>query len=370
MGGLGEREVILMENLQKFFKNKKVLITGHTGFKGSWLTEVLLSWGARVAGVALRPSTKPNLFEVLALKKRIRNYFIDVRDFEKIKRIFLLEKPEIVFHLAAQAIVRDSYDDPLYTFETNIMGTANVLQAAREAKTVRAVILATTDKVYSNKENNHRYRENDGLGGYCDPYSGSKAAAEMIISSYINSFFNPKERGRKHRTLLASVRSGNVIGGGDWGRERLIPDVVRAVFHGNRKVTIRNPESVRPWQYVLEPLRGYLILAKKLYEGKAVFSGAWNFGPTESGHLTVRKLIERTLKLLGRGSYVVKPDASSKVESHLLKLDNAKARKLLRWTPTLSINEALAWTMQWYSDFYQGEDIRKISKQQIKSFFN
>ena len=229
-----------MENLQKFFKDKRVLITGHTGFKGSWLTQVLLNWGATISGVALKPNTKPSLFQTLGLEKKISNNFCDIRDFKKISEIVKKEKPEIVFHLAAQPLVRDSYDDPLYTFETNIMGTANILQAIKETNTARAAVIITTDKVYENKESGLPFKENDKLGGY-DPYSASKAAAEIVISSYIKSFFNLTNYNKKHKTLIASARAGNVLGGGDWQKDRLIPDIVRAVFEKKEKIIFLSP---------------------------------------------------------------------------------------------------------------------------------
>ena len=222
-----------MINLQKFYKGKRVLITGHTGFKGSWLAQTLLSWGADVSGLALRPHTEPNLFDVLEIKNRIRNHFVDVRDFKKVRAVFAKEKPEIVFHLAAQPIVRDSYNEPLCTIETNTIGTANILECLRLSSSVKAGVIITTDKVYENKETTRPYKEDDRLGGH-DPYSASKGAAELIISSYIRSFFNPDSYGTKHKTLIASARAGNIIGGGDWSKDRIIPDLVRAVFVQNK----------------------------------------------------------------------------------------------------------------------------------------
>ena len=357
-----------MNDLKKFFRNKKVLITGHTGFKGGWLTQILLNWGANVVGVALKPPTIPNLFSALGIKKRVKNYFADIRDFKKIKTIFTKEKPEIVFHLAAQPIVRDSYDDPLYTFETNVIGTANILQATKETNKIRAAVMITTDKVYKNKESRHLYREDDNLGGH-DPYSGSKAAAEIVIDSYIKSFFNPKDYNKKHKTLMASARAGNIIGGGDWGKDRLIPDIIRAVFHHDEKIIIRNPNAIRPWQYVLEPLYGYILLAKKLYEGKKKFSGAWNFGPGKKNEITVRELVKKAFKILKRGSYAIQNDFA-KHEAQFLRLDISKAKNILKCPPALNIDEALNLTLDWYRCFYNKENITKISDQQIKIFFN
>ncbi|MBA4320072.1 MAG: CDP-glucose 4,6-dehydratase [Flavobacterium sp.] len=356
-----------MNNLQEFFKNKKILITGHTGFKGSWLGQILLNWRANVTGIALKPSVSPNLFNLLNIKKKINNYFADIRNFKKIKEIIFKEKPEIVFHLAAQPLVRDSYDDPLYTFETNIIGTANVLQAIKEVGGVKSAVIITTDKVYEEKEKDYCYRENDKLKGY-DPYSASKAGAEMVIDSYIKSFFNPKNYQKKHNTLVVSVRSGNVIGGGDWQRDRLMPDIIKAIFE-KRKLIMRNPESIRPWQYVLEPLYGYLILAKKLYEGEKEICGAWNFGPEEKNYLTVKKLVKKTLKMLKRRSYIIKRD-TTKHEADFLKLDISKAKKILGWRPIFDLDQTLKLTLDWYKSFYNKENVIGITNQQIKLFFN
>ena len=354
-----------MNNLQKFFKNKKILITGHTGFKGSWLTQILLNWEAKISGVALKPNTKPSLFETLELEEKIRNNFCDIRNFKKISEIIKREKPEIIFHLAAQALVRDSYDDPLYTFETNIMGTSNILQAIKKTDTVRAAVIITTDKVYENKESGLPFKENDKLGGH-DPYSASKAAAEIVIGSYIKSFFNPVDYNKEHRTLIASARAGNVIGGGDWSNDRLVPDLIKGVFK-NEKVIIRNPDAIRPWQYVLEPLYGYLLLAKKLYEGKTEFSGTWNFGPHNKNHLTVEELVKRALELLNRGSYKLRKDCG-KHEARLLKLDSNKAKKLLGWQPRLNMETILEFTFNWYKAFYEKKNIIDLTNQQINSF--
>lgn len=357
-----------MENLQEFFKNKKVLITGHSGFKGSWLSRILLNWGSDISGIALKPDTTPNLFDILRIKKDIENYFCDIRNFKKIRKIFLKEKPEIVFHLAAQPLVRASYDDPLYTFETNILGTANVLQAVEEISGVKAVVLITTDKVYRNKEDGVFYKENDKLGGY-DPYSSSKAGAEIIIDSYIKSFFNSKDYGKRHKTLIASARSGNVIGGGDWQKDRIVPDIIRAVFEKKEKLIIRNPKSIRPWQYVLEDLEGYLLLAKNLCQGKKEFSGAWNFGPDKKENcLTVKELVEKSFKILNKDSYLVKKDLN-KHEAKIVVLDIDKAKKKLNWKPRVDIDKTLQATFEWYQNFYEKKDCIKFTDKQIKLFF-
>jgi len=355
-----------MENLQNFFKNKKILITGHTGFKGSWLTKILLNWDAKIIGIALRPNTAPNLFVLLGIKKNIKNYFVDIRNFKKVNEIILKEKPEIVFHLAAQPLVRDSYDEPLYTFETNVIGTANVLEAIRKTKKVRAAVMVTTDKVYEDKGNRY-YKEDDKLIGY-DPYSASKVGAEIVIDSYIKSFFNPKDYQKKYTTLVASTRSGNTLGGGDWQKDRLLPDIIKAIFEKKEKIIIRNPNSIRPWQYVLEPLYGYLLLAKGLYEGKKNLSGAWNFGPKENNYLTVKEVVKKIFKFLKKGTYTIKRDPT-KHEADFLKLDISKAKTILGWRPTFGLDETLKLTLDWYKSFYNNEDMIKITNQQIESFF-
>ncbi len=357
-----------MDNFQKFFKKKRVLITGHTGFKGSWLTQTLLNWGADITGIALKPSTNPSLFYLLDIKKKINNYFVDIRNFKKIKEIIFKERPEIVFHLAAQPLVRDSYDNPLYTFETNIIGTANVLQAIKEFRGVKSAIIITTDKVYEEKGRRCCYKESDKLGGY-DPYSSSKVGAEIVINSYLKSFFNPKDYKKLHKTLIASARSGNVIGGGDWQKDRILPDIIKAVFEKKEKLIIRNPGSIRPWQYVLEDLEGYLLLAKKLYDGKIELCGAWNFGSKEKNYLTVKELVKKILKMLKRGSYVIKRDPT-KHEADFLRLDIKKAKNILRWRPIFDLDETLKLTIDWYRSFYNKENIISITNKQTEDFFN
>lgn len=354
--------------MKAFYKNKKVLITGHTGFKGAWLTQILLNWGAEVTGISLDPNTEPNLFEILGLQSKIHNHFSDIRDIEAMRTIFNESKPEIVFHLAAQPIVRLSYDDPLGTFSTNVMGTANILEVCKEIHSIKSVVIITTDKVYENKEWHYAYRENDPLGGH-DPYSSSKAAADIVANSYIQSFFNPKDFGIKHNTLLAIARAGNVVGGGDWAEYRLIPDVIKAVYHTDTHVEIRNPESVRPWQHVLEPLSGYLMLAQELYNKKKELSGAWNFGPTSDSFVSVRVLAEGAKEILGKGEYIINPD-TTKHEANLLKLDINKAIALLGWKPVLSFKETLNLTFSWYKHYYEnGEDVVEYTNKQINSFF-
>lgn len=355
--------------MKDFYKGKKVLITGHTGFKGSWMAQTLLNFGARVVGVSLQTNFSPNIFDALGLQDKIENYYCDVRDYEALKGIFEKEKPEIIFHLAAQAIVRTSYDEPLKTISTNVMGTANVLEAIREVSNIKSAVIITTDKVYENKEWYYAYRETDPLGGY-DPYSSSKAAADIVTNSYIQSFFNPKDFGIKHNSLIAIARAGNVVGGGDWAEYRLIPDIIRSIYDKKENVKIRNPQAVRPWQHVMEPISGYLTLAQGLYEKKVELSGAWNFGPNNESFMSVTSLIDEAIKILGKGSYVVESD-NSKHEAHLLKLDINKANALLNWKPKLTFRDNLELTFAWYKNYYEKKvDDIEFTNSQINNFFN
>jgi len=353
--------------MKNFYRNKKVLITGHSGFKGSWLTQILLNFGADIAGVSLTPETEPNLFEILKLENKVKNYFSDIRDFEKIKKILKNEKPEIIFHLAAQPLVRDSYDDPLRTYSTNVMGTANILQATKEIENIRSVVAITTDKVYENKEWIYPYREIDSLGGY-DPYSASKAAADIVTDSYIKSFFNIKDFNKKHGTLVAAARAGNVIGGGDWAKDRLIADIIRAVYEKNEKIIIRNPKAIRPWQHTMEPLWGYMLLAKGLYKGRLDFVGAWNFGPNDESFVCVKDLVKNAIEILEKGKMNIKKD-NSKHEAGILKLDITKSKDILNWKPILNFKESMELTFEWYKNYYDNKnDPVKFTDNQIKYF--
>jgi CDP-glucose 4,6-dehydratase len=347
-----------------FFSGKKVLITGHTGFKGSWLSRMMIGFGADVSGYSLRPSTKPNLFSILNLRKKMRNHFHDIRDYRKVLKAMQEEKPEIVIHMAAQPLVRDSYNDPPYTYETNVIGTVNVLQAIKEVGGVKAAVMITTDKVYENKETPRPYAEDDELGGY-DPYSASKACCEIAIRSYIRSFFDP-ENGSK--TLIASARAGNVIGGGDWSRDRLVPDMVRSIVEKNEQVILRNPDAIRPWQHVLDPLNGYLMLAKGLHEGRKEFVGAWNFAPEESSCIPVEQLVKKAVSKIGKGSYRIEKDPS-KHEMKMLRLDASKAKAVLGWAPRMDIEKSLDWTFGWYGSYYSRKRMDALTGRQIDEFF-
>lgn len=352
------------ENLSKFFKNKKVLITGHTGFKGAWLTEILTLWGAKVTGIALPPHTSPNLYSILKLDKKIQSNFVDIRDFDAVNEVFLKEKPEIVFHLAAQAIVKVSYEDPLRTYAANILGTAHILQAIRNTPSIRSAVIITSDKAYENVEWVYPYRETDRLGGR-DPYSASKAAADIITQSFIKSFLNTKDS-----PLVAIARAGNVIGGGDWSSYRIVPDVIKAVYEQKAPVIVRNPNSIRPWQSVLEPLSGYLLLAQGLYEGDSSLVAPWNFGPNDENFVAVSELVERGIKILGKGSYKIKTDDKFH-ESGILKLDISKARSLLGWKPRLNVSDTLEDTFEWYKNYYEKKESPEVfTGRQIQEYFS
>ena len=359
---------MIQSKLRQYYGGKRVFVTGHTGFKGAWLTQVLLQFGAEVCGYSLKPNTDPNLFEVLGIKSSIKNIFGDIRDFKKLDKAIDDFKPEIIFHLAAQPIVRESYDDPRYTYDVNVMGTVNVLESMRQHN-IKTGVMITTDKVYKNFEKNIAYKEDDQLGGY-DPYSCSKSCADLVISSYIQSFFNPADHGSKHNTLVASARAGNVIGGGDWAKDRLVPDIMRAFLEKDESLVIRSPKAVRPWQHVFEPLSGYLLLGVKLDLGQTDKTGAWNFGPEEDDMQTVEKVLDIVIKKLGKGRVVVQED-KTKHEANLLKLDNTKAKVALGWKTQFDLKKAISETVDWYKEFYtKGSNIRKLSLEQINNYFN
>lgn len=356
-----------MKSLKSAYKGQRVLVTGHTGFKGAWLSEILIDIGAKVYGYSLNPNTDPNLYSVLNLHNRMKETIADIRDIHEFNQVVRTFKPNIIFHLAAQPLVRDSYDQPRYTYETNVVGTVNVLEVVRLNKVPAAVII-TTDKVYRNLEKDIAYKETDPLGGY-DPYSNSKACADLVVSSYIQSFFNPKDFNIKHNTLIASARSGNVIGGGDWARDRLIPDAIRAFLSDSVELIIRSPQAIRPWQHVLEPLDGYLRLGSVLLTKNKKCSGAWNFGPAESDMQNVKTVLALLIAQLNQGKYRIEPD-HNKHEAGNLKLDNAKARINLKWNPRFNLEDAIKATADWYREYYRGEkDMQKVTLGQINSFY-
>ncbi len=349
-----------------FWLGKKVLITGHTGFKGSWLSLWLQSIGAEVTGFALAPPTKPSLFEVAEVGKGVTSIIGDIRDLAHLRAAFAEHKPEIVIHMAAQPLVRYSYIEPVETYSTNVMGTVNLLEAVRSTSCVKAVVNVTTDKCYENREWTWGYRENEPMGGY-DPYSSSKGCAELVTAAYRNSYFNPSTFNDKHSTAIASARAGNVIGGGDWAEDRLIPDIMRAITEG-KPVHIRNQHAIRPWQHVLEPLSGYLLLAQKLYEEGAGYAEGWNFGPSDEDARPVQWIVERLTQSWGEGASWVLDGGEHPHEAHYLKLDCSKAKSLLGWHPRWHLDEALEKIVDWQKKYQRGEDMKAVTLEQIDSY--
>lgn len=346
----------------KFFNKKKIFITGHTGFKGSWLAYILYLNGAKVAGYSLKPKNKFDNFYLLGLHKKIKNHFADIRDKKNLNDKIKIFKPNIIFHLAAQPLVKESYISPEYTISTNVLGTLNILETLRKVKSVKSAVIITSDKCYKNYEKKSGYSEEDELGGE-DPYSASKAAAENIFYSYQRSFFkNNKKLG------LASVRAGNVIGGGDWSQDRIIPDLIKSIIKKD-KFIIRSPKSTRPWQHIFDLLNGYLILSKKIY-GNKKFNGSWNFGPNES-HITVIEVISRLIKILKIKKKIFIKNEKRIKETGLLSLKTHKSKKNLKWKPKLSFDQTLELIAEWYLCYINNKDnIENISKKQLNIFFN
>ena len=348
------------------YRGKKVLLTGHTGFKGTWLLAWLHRLGADVTGYALAPDADHRLYTDVAGDTMCKSIIADVRDRERIKKEIVALQPDFIFHLAAQPLVRLSYEQPVETFSANIIGTAHVLDALRDVKKKCTVVIVTTDKVYENQETGRYYTETDPLGGY-DPYSASKAACEIVVSSYRNSFFNPTSF-QQHNKAVASARAGNVIGGGDWARDRIVPDLVRA-FTKNQKALIRNPAAIRPWQHVLEPIAGYLLLGAMLDNDPVKFGTSWNFGPLPSDVLTVRELVECALKYWENGEVEFASSPVGPHEAGVLKLDISKAENILGWRPKYNAAEAIRLTIEWYKGVIANkEDAGKLIGQQIKEY--
>ena len=345
-----------------FWKNKRVLLTGHTGFKGSWLSLWLQELQANICGIALTPNTTPNLFELAHIAKHMESHIADIRDYATVKKMINDFKPEIIIHMAAQPLVRYSYDHPIETYQTNVMGTVHVLEAARTCDSVRSVVNVTTDKCYDNKEFKRGYHENDPMGGR-DPYSNSKGCAELVTASYRDSFYKKLNKG------LASARAGNVIGGGDWSQDRLIPDIIKCIVQ-NEPVIIRNPQAIRPWQHVLEPLSGYLTLAEKLYLEPNVYSSGWNFGPYLEDTLPVEGVVKKVFDYWGdtHSGWRIEQSANQPHEANFLKLDISKAINKLEWQPCLNLDTAIQWTVEWYQAWLQKSDMRDITLTQIKQF--
>jgi CDP-glucose 4,6-dehydratase len=350
---------------RSFWKNRRVILTGHTGFKGSWLSLWLDALGANVTGYALEPPTQPSLFEQAKVAGVVRSIFADVRDFPRLKAAVAESRPEVVIHMAAQSVVRRGYEDPIETYSSNVMGTVHVLEALRQLKHPCVVVNVTSDKCYANQEWLWGYRENEPMGGR-DPYSNSKGCAELVTTAYRESFFSPTAIER-HGVALASARAGNAIGGGDWTTDQLIPDLLRAFLRG-QPCPIRNPSAIRPWQFVLEPLRGYLVLAERLAEDPSRFASGWNFGPAEADVKPVSWIADELTRLWGnRASWSLDTGAHPR-EAYSLKLDTSKSRACLDWHPALQLNQALEWIVEWYRAFQAGADLRAITRTQIQRY--
>lgn len=358
----------MLEALKETYKGKKVFLTGHTGFKGSWLLKIFSMLDADVKGYALAPETELNLYSVIQGDTLCQSVIADLRDRAALTEAVSSFQPDFIFHLAAQPLVRLSYQIPSETFEVNAIGTANVLDAMRQLDKPCNAVLITTDKVYHNNEWAYPYRETDRLGGY-DPYSASKACTELVIDSYRNSFFNTKAYST-HQKAIAVGRAGNVIGGGDWSKDRLIPDIVRALS-ADKEIEVRNPASIRPWQHVLEPLLGYLLLGAKLGGAPQTFSQAFNFGPDVNDAFPVKKMVELAIECWGSGSYFTNVDPNQPHEAGLLKLDISKAMSELKWTPVFNAEIAVQYTIDWYKSFYTDRYNAAIyTEKQVLTFLN
>ncbi len=343
----------------QFYRGKKVLITGHTGFKGTWLSKILIDCGADVVGYSLEAPTNPNLFKLSGIEKSMKSIIGDIRNKEELENVFIEEQPQVVLHLAAQPIVRDSYNDPVYTYETNVMGTVNICECIRCNKGVKSFLNVTTDKVYENKEWEWGYRENEALNGF-DPYSNSKSCSELVTQSYINSFFN------ELNIPVSTARAGNVIGGGDFANDRIIPDCVRAVAN-NETIIIRNSNSIRPYQHVLDPLFAYLMIAKAQYEDKE-YSGFYNVGPNEVDCVSTSKLVSLFCEKWGEGMKWESRSVTGPHEANFLKLDCSKLKLKFEWQPRWNIEEAIEKTVEWSKVYYENGNIEECMNKQIKEY--
>lgn len=348
-----------------FWRGRKVLLTGHTGFKGGWMTLWLGLMGAEVVGLSLEPPSDPSLFELASVADGITDIREDIRNLDLLSNAIHQHQPDIVIHMAAQSLVRPSYDNPVETFDTNIMGTVNLLEAVRQCDSVRAVLVVTSDKCYENREWHWGYRENDPMGGY-DPYSSSKGCAELVCSAYRNSFYRHRAG---HPIGLATARAGNVIGGGDWGKDRLVPDAMRS-FLAEEPLIIRYPQAIRPWQHVMDPLAGYLRLVERLTEepNAGEWDCGWNFGPGAGSEQPVRYLAERLVSLWGEGQSVQYPKHNHHHEAGFLKLDSSQARTRLQWRPRIDLDGALNLTVEWFRGYQKGQPMREITERQIRVY--
>lgn len=349
-----------------FWQGKRVFLTGDTGFKGSWLSLWLQSLGAKVTGYALQPPTKPNLYEIANIAKNMNSIFGDIRDLQTLKQAMQKAQPEIVIHMAAQALVRKSYMEPVETYAINVMGTVHLLESVRHTSSVKAVVVVTTDKCYENKEWSWGYRENEPMGGH-DPYSNSKGCAELVTAAYRNSFFNPSTNKNQSSIAVATARAGNVIGGGDWATDRLVPDILLAV-EKNQPVLIRNPHAIRPWQHVLEPLSGYLTLAEHLYTKGQAFAESWNFGPQDDDARPVQWIVEQIVSNWGKSANWVHDKSNHPHEANYLKLDISKAKARLGWQPRWKLATALQHIINWHKAWLDQEDMHKVCLAQIKNY--
>ena len=358
----------MFEKLEEAYTGKRIFLTGHTGFKGAWMLKTLSMLGATVKGYALAPKQDDDLYNIISGDTLCTSVIADLRDKERLSKEILDFEPDFVFHFAAQPLVRLSYEIPAETFEVNALGTAYVLDAVRLLEKKCSLVLITTDKVYQNNEWVYPYRETDRLGGY-DPYSASKACTELVIDSYRNSFFNTAHYS-EHQKAIAVARAGNVIGGGDWSKDRIIPDIVNSI-RNNKVLSVRNPKSIRPWQHVLEPVIGYLILGLKIDQQPLEFSGAYNFGPFDEDAFTVEDLVKLAISIFGKGTYECPILQNQPHEATLLRLDISKAVQTLGWKPLLSSSEAISLTMNWYNVFISGEkDIKLLVEENITTYLN
>ncbi len=351
-----------MTQLQTFWNNKRVLITGHTGFKGGWLSLWLQSLGAKVCGLALEPSSTPSLFMAANVGQGMCSHIGDIRNADLVYRLMDEFKPEVIFHLAAQSLVRYSYENPVETYSTNVMGLINLLEAVRQVCTVQVVVNITSDKCYENREQLRAYRETDPMGGF-DPYSSSKGCAELVSSTYRRSYLAPAGVG------FATARAGNVIGGGDWSSDRLVPDILKAL-DGGHPVNVRNPQAIRPWQHVLDPLNGYLVLAEALWFDRVKYAGGWNFGPQDGGSQSVAWLVDRISQQWGGSTSWVHDTNDQPHEATLLRLDISKARKYLRWKPQWGLGLALTKTIEWHKEWRMAGDCRELVLRQINEYMS